>query len=369
MGYGTLGVRAFRLIHPDPDRAARASGYWNSQGRDLVTGPSMYLVTMVTADMRVRAIATSVAVGPSLPDSGLLPHEAIDARLVTRRLRALRRARVDREPVLLTHSGGGLALSAAARSPEPLLELTKNDVTVTVQRIADEDVDIVAADLARRTVLVADGHHRLAAAAAHAATCAGAAATATNAECGRITALVVDSDDTPLSLQPIHRVLQRRGHATLRAPDVAAALVGTPSVPVVRTDGSHVSPDSGVHVQDVSIHDVTPHGQHHVVVLDRHGALDLTCPPRAADGLPTTAHVVEAALAALSGVDVRRLAEPDRVTAAAARRGSVGLLLPPVSRTDVLDTVAAGLLMPVKATSFRPKLPAGVLLRPLPEHW
>lgn len=367
MGYGTLGVRAFRLIHPDPDRPARADGRWSREGRDLVTGPSLYLVTMVTPDLTVRAVAASVAVGGSLPGSGLLPHEAVDERLVTRRLRALRKARVDREPVLLTHSGGGLAVAAAARAAEPLLTVVRGDVTVTVDRVSPGDVDVVTADLTRRTVLVADGHHRLAAAAAHADSCPRAASADT--ECGRVTALIVDSDDTPLSLDPIHRVLHRRGPVPLRVPDVATALVGEQSVPASYTLGTATAGRAGGDGND-SGPDVDPQGgRHGVVVLDRHGRVTLECPPRAADGLPTTSHVVEAALVAVPGLEVRRLADAGRVTAAASRRGAVGVIMPPVSRTDILDTVSAGLLMPVKATSFRPKLPAGILVRPLPEHW
>jgi hypothetical protein len=323
---------------------------------------------MVTPELTVRAVAASVAVGGSLPGSGLLPHEAVNERLVTRRLRALRRARVDREPVLLTHSGGGLAVSAAARAPEPLLTVGRGDVTVTVQRVSPVDVDVVTADLARRAVLIADGHHRLAAAAAHAGSCPRAASV--DAECGRVTALIVDGDDTPLSLDPIHRVLQRRGPVPLRVPDVATALAGEHSVPASYTLGMAATAGRAVGDASDPVPDTdAPGGQHGVVVLDRHGRVALDCPPRAADGLPTTSHVVEAALLALPGLEVRRVADAARVTAAASRRGAVGVIMPPISRTDILDTVSAGLLMPVKATSFRPKLPAGILVRPLPEHW
>jgi hypothetical protein len=355
VGHGTLGVRPFRLLHPYPEGVARLGGLWARRGRDLVTEPAVYLVTVAAPDVSVRAVAVAVTVAEPLADSGLLPHEAVDPRAVTRRTRALRRARVDREPVLVTHSGGTVAVSAAARSPRPLLSLHRGEVTVTVDRVGEPEAHVVLADLARRTVLVADGHHRLAASAAHARTCP-VASDADGDDCALVTALVVDSDDTPLSLAPIHRVLQRRGPGVLRADEVATALSGAPA-PVAASGAS----GGGEPTRDGP--------GHRVLVVDRDGQRDVDCPPRPHDALPTTAHVVEHTLEQLPAAAVRRIAEAERVTAAAGRRGVVGVLMPPVSLVDVLDTVSAGLLMPVKATSFRPKLPAGVLVRPLTSHW
>jgi hypothetical protein len=333
-----------------------------------VSDPAVYLVTITSPTASVRAVAVGVVVGRSLPASGLLPHEAVDARAVARRTRALRRARVDREPVLLTHSGGGVAVSAAARSARPLFTVDHGGVSVTVDRVPRRDAEVVLTDLGRRAVLVADGHHRLAAAAAHARSCPvairGAAATGVNggdeagADCARVTALIVDGDDTPLTLDPIHRLLQRRSPGALRAVDLLAALPGLAEpIPAAARSGW---PGDEPPPADTG---------HRVILVDRAGELSVPCPPRPHEALPTTAHVVESAITTLSGTTVRRVADAEQVSSAAARRGTLGLLMPPVSLSDVLDTVAAGLLMPVKATSFRPKLPAGVVVRPLTSHW
>lgn len=359
-------MRPFRLLHPRPERAVRPDDGWTRRGRDLVSDPGVYLVTIESAGPSVRALAVGVAVRGSLPDSGLLPHEAVDPRAVARRTRALRRARVDREPVLLTHAGGGVAVSAAARSARRLVAVDHGGVSVSVDRVLPADAEVALADLGRRAVLVADGHHRLAAAVAHARSCdlatagGGEAGDGTEpADCAHVTALIVDGDDTPLSLEPIHRLLQRRSPGALRAGDLLAALPGlTEPVPAGLRAG-------GGHADDPPSADAA----HRVTLVDRSGELSVPCPPRPREALPTTAHVVERVIATLGGTTVRRVPDAARVASAAARRGAVGILMPPVSLADVLGTVDAGLLMPVKATSFRPKLPAGVLVRPLTSHW
>ncbi len=352
-------MHPFRLLHPRPEGVARLGGQWARRGRDLVSDPGVYLVTVKSAMGSVRAVALGVTVGESLPASGLLPHEAVDPHTVTRRIRALRRARVDREPVLLTHSGGCLAVSAAARSPRPLFTVSHGEVSVSVAHVPSTDAELALADLGRRAVLVADGHHRLAAAAAHARSCQSAGAV--DGDCVQVTALVVDGDDTPLRLAPIHRLLQRRAPAPLCADDLLAALraVAEPVATAVRRSGPGAA---GEEHADAG-------AQHRVTVVDKSGEVSVLCPPRPHEALPTTAHVVERAIAQLPGATVRRLSDAEQVASAAARRGAVGVLMPPVSLAAVLDTVAGGLLMPVKATSFRPKLPAGVLVRPLTSHW
>lgn len=355
VGHGTLDPRPFPILHPDPGRPLRrrVPSEWRADGRDLVTGPSVYVVELVSPVLAVRGIAVAVHVGDRPRDSGLLPHEAVDLRAVTRRVAALRRARVDREPVLLTHAGGGTAISAAVRAGAALFEIERHGVKARVSAVAPGDAEAVLADLAQRTCLVADGHHRLAAVAAHARHCPSGV---TGGECALVSALIVDSDDTPLSLKPIHRVLQRRSPAVLRADDVVAALAGSRTI---------VGPGAGPARRG----DAGPEAEHLVTVLDRAGRTDVLSPPAPAEGLWTTAHVVEAAITRLALPTVRRVPDPDAAVAAAARRGTVAVLLPPISRASILASLAAGHVMPVKATSFRPKLPPGIMLRPLPAHW
>jgi len=377
VGLGTLDVRPFRLLHPSPGRAQRRheTAGWQARGRDLVTAPALYLVTLTTGTKSIRAIAISLMVGDSLRSAGLLPHEAVHPPAVNRRLKSLRAARVDREPVLLTHPGGGLAVAAAARDPQPLLYLTYADLTVEVARIGEADAEIVMADLGRRSCLVADGHHRLAAAMAHRAQCVARRQAqesqrrqdeptgqdllldAPDNDCGLVTALVVDSDDTPLTINPIHRVLHRRGPQPLQLDEVVAALRATqPSLQStsVHPDQAEPSP-SGVVLSRSS----------ELVVRDRAASTTLWCPPVPAAGLPTSAHVVEAAAAGLPGTTMRRLRESDRVLAATQRRGTVAVLFQALTHNEIFDAISHGDLLPVKATSFEPKLPAGVLIRPI----
>jgi hypothetical protein len=166
--------------------------------------------------------------------------------------------------------------------------------------------------------------------------------------------LIVDSDDTPLGLKPIHRVLQRRSGQALRAEDVVEALSPQDAPALVAPRGTTEAAGASDHL---------------VTVLDRTDRFDLVCPPVPDAGLMTTAHVVELAVSRLGMPQVRRTPDADAAIAAASRRGAVAVLLPPISRTDILDTLAGGQVMPVKATSFRPKLPPGIVVRPLPGHW
>ncbi len=341
---GTLQVRPFHLLHPHPGRAARrqeASG-WQASGRDLVRGPGVYLVTVRTPHATVRGLAVCVEVTDSLAGSGLMPHEAVHLPLVTRRLKALRTARVDREPVLLTHPGGGLAVSAAVASTHPLFSTESAGMAIDVAYIDDQASEIVVADLNRRAVLVADGHHRLAAAVAMAGE--GEA----KDEYKYVSALVVDSDDTPLTINPMHRIVYRRGPVPLGAGEVVEALRMTQFAAADAAPGAMDRSDAGVDI----------------VVVDRYEEHTVRCRPDPGGNLPTAIHVVDHAISALPAATVRRLRDRERVLGMTSRRGAVAVVVPAATHADIFDTIGRGLLMPVKATSFEPKLPAGVIIRP-----
>ena len=79
----------------------------------------------------------------------------------------------------------------------PVYEVTDRQRHVHVLQLPDDAGAAVLEQLAGEAYLVADGHHRLAA----------AVELRGEGVPSQVTALVVDADDTPLVLGPIHRVL------------------------------------------------------------------------------------------------------------------------------------------------------------------
>src|SRR5690606_26007988 len=157
-----------------------------------------------------------------LPPAGaaaVRPHEDTAEAPVRDRARLMAATRANLEPIMLLYRGAGGAASRAADAPAeagdpPLVEAATSDgVLHRLWAVTDPAVHAaVAADLAERTALIADGHHRYAAyrrlQADHPAP----------GPWDHGLALLVDSDSSPPRLGAIHRVL--RG---LRAREAAHA--------------------------------------------------------------------------------------------------------------------------------------------------
>ena len=108
---GTAGVSPVRLLHPDPETARDDSRLtelgWSASGRDVVAPPAVFAVELDSPVARVRGVVAVWDVLDPPVSGGLVPHEQTDARAVRRRIKALRSAHLDRDPLLLTHRGGG----------------------------------------------------------------------------------------------------------------------------------------------------------------------------------------------------------------------------------------------------------------------
>lgn len=337
---GTAGVSPVRLLHPDPETArddSRLSDLgWTTSGRDVVAPPAVFAVELDSPVARVRGV---VAVWDVLdpPDAGgLVPHEQTDARAVRRRVKALRTAHLDRDPLLLTHRGGGDVGRVVDGGAVPVYEVTDRHRHVRVLQLADDAGETVLERLAGQAYLVADGHHRL------------AAATALRSEGIRsqVTALVVDADDTPLVLGPIHRVLLDEQGRDRVDGTVAASVLDR-----CRGAGALVVEDDDAEAGDASV--VLVHGgRRWTVTWPHHPRTDVTT-------------LVEHVLEDTARSRTRR--EPDTAVAvAAAENGALTCLLPPPDLDEVLALARRGALLPYKATAFEPKLPPGSLVRPLP---
>jgi hypothetical protein len=345
---GTAGVSPLRLLRPahGPDHTRLRGLGWTGAGRDLVSPPSVFRVHVSGPTGEVTGVAARFEVSDPPHREGLLPHERTDERAVRRRLRALRSAHVDRDPLLLTYRGAGRVPALVGERAGELWEHTDpNGQQVRVEQVDADVAPDVLAVLGGARLLVADGHHRLAA----------SVALAGEGVPAHVTGLVVDADDSPFRLGPIHRVLLDEDGREQLPEDAATALLDRSA-----RAGAHVTALDGAD-DPVGAGGDADSG-HPVVVVHRERRWAVSWP-----GHPSTdvTSLVEHVLDDEQGTRTRR--EPALGEALdAARRGAVAVVLPAPSLDEVLGLAARGALLPYKATAFEPKVPTGVLVRPMP---
>ena len=183
-----------RLILPHVDPAARADGYaaaadtLNSWiGRGVLAAdprPAIYVYEQSAApgDVLQRGLIGAVRLSP--PGAGIvLPHEAVMPGPVTGRRELMEATQANLEPIFLLYDGSPAGIRATgpaagerpgdatrlvdaiAAARQPLLAaVTEDGITHRLWAITDpSEQAAVAADLAPRQALIADGHHRYAA--------------------------------------------------------------------------------------------------------------------------------------------------------------------------------------------------------------
>lgn len=335
-------VRAFTRPYRD---VADRLGRWERRG--LVSHdeePAVYVHEFTAGGITVRGLVGTLDISRrarTRDDVAVFPHEGIHPAQADELAARMTEMQTNPAPILLVHRG--------PRSVRDLLDRVQQRPThraftdrggqqhrVWAVRDEGEQAELAAA-LAPARALIADGHHRYAAylrmqqAAPGPATSGGLA-------------MLVDQDDTPLFLGPVHRVL---GHttrdtlaraavgigATVRDEDAAPAVSALGPDTLVATDGRRWS----------TLQLQVPAGRLAVEVL--HEQLLPALTPR-----PTRIgyhHTVDDALAAVE------------------KRPGLVLLMPAPAFPQVLATCAADRLLPEKATSFQPKPNVGVLIRSL----
>ena len=309
------------------------------------------------------------------------PHEDVVDAVVQDRRSLMYALGANPEPILLTYRGGGAASAlvesvadgaaaagpadAAQPSSPPLLVidvLTGDGVRHRLWAVTDPaDLEAVAADLADREALIADGHHRY-------------AAYRELAELGRPgsgygLALLVDSQRHPLQVRGIHRWLPDLPGAealhkaekwfTVRPVDggYRGALAALGALPADRIGFAVVDGHKAWLLSDPDERLLAEH-----VPADRPEAwrrLDATVLHHALAGavwsVPDTAD------------HIRYDHDPRSAVVEAHRHSGLAVLLRPVAEPTVLELAAAGCMMPRKSTSFSPKPATGLVLRLLDE--
>ncbi|WP_141013377.1 DUF1015 family protein [Nocardioides sambongensis] len=334
--------RAF--ARPYKDVAARL-GRWQERGFvDRAARPALYLHEYTSNGITIRGLVGALDVSRRAiraEDRAVLPHEGIHPAQADDLADRMAEMSLNPAPILLVHQGSAALreLTTQVRSADPERAFVdRSQQQHRIWAISDPTtVDLLEAELASSRALIADGHHRYAAYLRLQQRGLGAAY-----DLGL--AMLVDQQDTPLFLGPIHRTLTGTTLDDLRrAADALGyryeereqhrAVAGLGPSRLAATDGQtwatvtlNVPPDRAT--VEILHHRVLPALPHGPSAVGYH-------------------HTVESAL--------------DQ----AAPEHGIAVLMPAPSVDQAIRIAEADRLLPEKATSFQPKPSLGVLIRPL----
>ncbi|MFB9378881.1 DUF1015 family protein [Kineococcus gynurae] len=308
---------------------------WLHAGAVREDRPGFYVVRQRQQDRLHAFLLAALRVGPAT-DHRIQAHEATMGDVVVNRAGRLSATRVDSEPVLLLDETAGLAgdaVLAPERWGRRVLQTRTPDaepVDVEVWHISDaERCGALMQDLAPRRPLIADGHHRYAA----------ARHLAGQGENRLLVALAIQ-EATPVDVLSLHRVAPLRAADALRAHADSVRPLLDETDPVV----AQLSLDTA-----------------EVILATREGSQVLRIPAHHITGAAAwTDGVLHAC-----GVENRQVRYVPDV--AASLRSVSGhhltVLLPPTALPEIRAVLAEGHLLSRKSTSFRPKPLAGPVLR------
>ncbi|MGR7027738.1 DUF1015 domain-containing protein [Geodermatophilus sp. URMC 62] len=346
-------------------RAARTLHEWEAAGvlvRDEVTASWLYAMQPAQGPATVGWLGAVAVAGGG---RSVLPHEDTFPAAVEGRRALLAATATDLEPIVLAHDPEPEVadLTEAALGGVPVMELTDTDgVRHRLWRVTDADtLRRLREALGRTGAVIADGHHRFAAAQAlH--------RTHPDGDC-RVLALLTPMGSGGLRVEAIHRVVPdlslddaavaaARGFTVTEVPlphgpdDLAAATARVAPVPGVGsfllTDGRRLLSltDPSPEVRSTVPAEAPAAWRHLDVVLATTGLVT---------GLWGRPDDPASLLVAHDVPEALRLA---------TERTGVALLLRPPSPADVAAVARAGARMPRKSTLFVPKPRTGLVLRP-----
>jgi uncharacterized protein (DUF1015 family) len=323
-----------------------------------------------------RGLIGAVALAP--PEAGVvLPHEDVNPGPVAGRLALMEATQANLEPIFLLYDGGesgrpGAAarlVAETAAAAEPLAQaLTPDGVRHRLWAITDADLlAAIAADLAPRQALIADGHHRYAAYRQLQDRRHRSGAGSGPWDYGL--ALLVDSAAYPPQIGAIHRVIPNLG-----VPD-AAKLAGA-AFAVRSLPGGMADLDSVVG----ALARASASGPAFVVADGEHAYLLTNPDPRQTDAAMSASRspqwralpaalLQELLITRLWGLtdDERavRVVHHDAEAAVRAAHAACGsaVLCSPMLPRDVYAVAARGEKVPRKSTSFAPKPRTGLIMR------
>ncbi|MGH7531171.1 MAG: DUF1015 family protein [Gemmatimonadales bacterium] len=345
-------------------RAAELLAAWRSGGtlrRD--ERPGLYVLaqdfTLPTGERHARRGVFAAVAAEGFDPRRVRPHERTHAGPKADRLALLRATRTNIEAILLiapdpqrTLADALAAVTAAA--PDATAEL--NGVGIRLWAVPDASrIPLPASPL-----YIADGHHRYETASAY----------AQESDAGdRMLALITPATDPGLVILPTHRVIFGAGRAL--EPLLARWRSSFDVSPVPeRADPLRHLATLG---RDRTACLVADAQRLYALVLradvlpDRLPALAQSAAVRELDVARIETLVVRQILGAATSTPIVRYVADHREALAAVRRGAAAaaVLLNPTTIEQVFAVADAGDVMPPKSTYFFPKVPSGLVLRPL----
>ncbi|RIK44453.1 MAG: hypothetical protein DCC58_08235 [Chloroflexi bacterium] len=351
-------------------QARRLFDRWRQNGtlrRD--TSPSYYVYEQEFVERGVTHVRRGIfGLAPlGAPETVFLPHEDTWEENLRRRRHILRDIEASTSPILLLHDAASADLAPAFDATERLQPngegFDDDGQRHRLWQLSDERIiSRVRAVLAGHRFMIADGHHRFAAARGyHHAT--------NRPEAGFIPALCVAQDDPGVILRAIHRLF---------APSMsvdwsqvlarAATWFELQTHPVARKSGAELAallPPGELPVYGL----LTSEAEMHVLRLR---SFEVSA-PFVARRRPVLRHLdvtiaTDLLLHHVLGIDpsaaeVGYSNDPDQVVAAVRKReASAALLLRAPRIQQVVDVARAHSRMPQKSTSFVPKVPLGLVM-------
>lgn len=298
--------------------------------------PGVYLHEYTSTGITVRGLVATLDLMPAA--GAVFPHEGVHESQVEQLAARMYQMSLNPAPILLTHTGPQEVrqrLADLAATDPQVVSTDRTGQRHRMWRLTGEDaIARLTAPLEVARTVIADGHHRYAAARRLRTEHPGTG-------WDRTLVMLVDQADTPLQLGAVHRsipgltldtvekVAAERGHAFERLGDRVSALERLQHGLVLH-DGTHWATVSS--------------GSAGIPVCDLHVEL-----------LPAW------------GLDESRIAYHHSASTALAAAGhdSPAILLPSPTFEQVAESARSGRLLPQKATSFQPKPHLGVLMRDL----
>ncbi len=368
-----------RLILPEGspgeryEAAAQTLRAWISDRTLAIDpNPSVYVYRQVfTSDgqkLDRMALFASLRLTP-YEDGEVLPHERTHAGPKKDRLALTLATRTQLSPVFMIARDRDEEFLFLERdvvaSPPDVRAVTPDGTRHELWVVGGERSRKLCAAAGSHPLLIADGHHRYETALAVAETLGDDVKGAYLLTC------VVSQQDPGLIVQPTHRVLSRQPEAVGEEFDWVARLAETFDL----EDLGHMDPleaQARAASADGGSFVLLPSGADHAWFATPCQATLESAGFQAERGRIAAVVFDELVLGALYGLSADEASHSGvlsyaREPVAAAARAATGcaFILPPVSLEDVWDTTTRGGRLPPKSTYFEPKMPSGLLFRPL----
>jgi uncharacterized protein (DUF1015 family) len=356
-----------RILQPDPEPSLYVYEQATLHGRENGGAPAGQPAVIQ------RGLIGALRLSP-LEAGVVRPHEDVAPGPVAGRLQLMEATQANLEPIYLLHDGSTRGESAriidetAARRPPLVDTVTPDGIRHRLWAVTDPaDLAAVAADLAPRSALIADGHHRYSAYLRLQARRRAAGDGPGPWDYGL--ALLVDASAYPPEIGAIHRVIP--GLAPAAAAELAKAAFTVRRLP----GGTSELPAALEVLAEANRHGpaflLAGGGEVRLLTDPDPVQVDAAMPPgHSARWRALAASVLqELLIARVWGIsdgepDVRIVHnDAAEAVAEADETGGTAVICPSMSTWDVYDVAARGERVPRKSTSFGPKPRTGLVIR------